>query len=285
MPLLSELERSDRVERLDLGRFDRDELAAQLEGILGEPADTRLVDELMERSNGLPFYVEELVAGGDGDRSSLPVTLRDILGIRLAALSDASLAVVRAAAVAGVVVTHDRLAAVTDVDDRGLLVALGEAVDAQILMATDGPDGPSYEFRHALLREAAADELLPAERVRLHVRLADHLDSWLDAHPQDASVAADAAVHAYNAHDPPRALIGAVRAVRALVGATAYREALGHAERALELWPQVPDAAERPARTTPSCSRSRARSPPPRTSRNGRSPSLGRLSPSSIVRG
>jgi ATP/maltotriose-dependent transcriptional regulator MalT len=246
MPLLSELERSDRVERLELSRFDRAELAAQLEGILGQPATAELVDTLLMRSNGLPFYVEELMAGQDDGGSSLPATLRDILELRLAALSDASLAVVRAAAVVGGLVPHDRLAAVMEIDDRALVAALGEAVGAGILLPADGPEGPTYEFRHALLREAAFDELLPAERVRLDLRLADHLDALLETLPApDASVASAAAVHAYEAHDLPRALSSAVRAVQALVAATAYREALGHAERALELWARVVDATER----------------------------------------
>ena len=246
LPLLAELERSGRVERLDLAPFDRDELADQLVGILGEPASDEVVDTLLERSNGLPFYVEELIAGRDENGSALPATLRDVLALRLAALSDASLAVVRAAAVFGGPIPHEQLVAVTEMDDRALLAAVGEAVDAKILMPTEDPEGQSYTFRHALLREAASDELLPAERVRFHLRLADHLDAILDALPAvDASFASDAAVHAHLAHDLPRAFSSAVRAVHALVAATAYREALGHAERALELWPRVDNAEQR----------------------------------------
>lgn len=246
MPLLAELERSDRVDRLELARFGRDDVAAQLLGILGRSSDASSVDALLERSNGLPFYVEELIAGRDDEGSSMPATLRDILGLRLAALSDASLSVVRAAAVVGGDVPHDRLAAVVEMNDQDLVAALREAVDAQILIATDRPEGPSYAFRHALLREAASDELLPAQRVGLHLRLADHLDASLAALPShDASLAAEAAIHAFEAHDLPRALGSAVRAVRALVAAAAYREALAHAERALELWDRVADASER----------------------------------------
>jgi DNA-binding NarL/FixJ family response regulator len=245
MTLLAELERSNRVERLDLACFDREELSNQLEGILGEPATAAFVEALLERSNGIPFYVEELVAGGDGGYT-LPTTLREILGLRLAALSNASLAVVRAAAIVGARVPHDRLVAVTELKEQDLLAALGEAVDARILIPTDTAEGPFYAFRHALVREAAAEELLPAERVRLHLRLADHLDAVLDGLPSaEASVASEAAAHAYEAHDLPRALSSAVRAIHALVAATAYREALGHAERALELWLRVDHPAER----------------------------------------
>ena len=244
MPLLAELERSSRVERLDLERFDRDELVAQLEGILGEVPPAGVVVALLERSNGIPFYVEELVASRSDDRSSLPTTLREILGLRLASLSDATHELVRTAAIVGGIAPHDRLTAVADMEPEALLAALGEAVEARILTSDSGPDGPAYAFRHELLREAASDELLPVQRARLHLRLADCLDAQLDALPAvDASLAADAALHAYEGHDLPRALRSGMRAVRALVAAAAYREALGHAERVLALWSRVEHAA------------------------------------------
>ncbi len=246
MPLLGELERADRVERLELRRFDRDEIGEQLTGILGEVPSPTLVDALLERSDGLPFFVEELAAGSEGDSPHLPSTLRDILGLRFATLSPASLALVRAAAVIGGQFPHERLTAVAGTDEDALIGALHDAIDARILVPIDSRDGPAYSFRHALLREAAYDELLPAERARLHFRLADHLEAVLGAlTAPDPSLVADFALHAYNAHDLPRALEGSVRALRVFVDAVAYREALGHAERALELWPRVDGARER----------------------------------------
>ena len=243
MPLLGELERADNVERLELGRFDREELREQLAGILGEAPSPEEIDVLLERSDGLPFYVEELVADAGAGSFPLPSTLRDILGLRLATLSSASLALVRAAAAIGGRIPHDHLAVASGMTDDALLVALRDAIEARILVPGEGSDEPTYTFRHALLREAAYDELLPAERVRVHGRLADHLDASIRAlAAPDPSVVADFALHAYHAHDLPRALQGSVRALRALVDAVAYREAFAHAERALELWPRVEDA-------------------------------------------
>ena len=62
VPLLAELARSDRVERLDVRPFERNHLAEQLGGILGEPPLPLLVDTMLERSDGIPFYVPELLA-------------------------------------------------------------------------------------------------------------------------------------------------------------------------------------------------------------------------------
>ena len=58
----------------------------------------------------------------------------------------------------------------------------------------------------------------------------------------EAALIADFAIHTYYAGDQPRALSAAVRAVHALADASAFREALEHAEHALELWPHVADA-------------------------------------------
>ena len=245
MPLLVELERADHVERLELGRFDREELEGQLTGILGEAPSPELVDVLLQRSDGLPFYVEELVADAGRGTVPLPTTLRDILGLRLATLSTESLALVRAAAAIGGRIPHHRLAVASGMADDALLAALRETIEARILVPVDSRDEPTYAFRHALLREAAYDELMPAERVRVHGRLADHFEASMRALPApDPSIVADFALHAYHAHDLPGALRGSVRALHALVDAVAYREAVAHAERALELWPRVEDAAD-----------------------------------------
>ena len=244
-PLLAELDRAERVERIELAAFDRDEMREQLAGILGHRPEAAMVDVLLERSDGLPFYVEELIAGGRAG-AELPSTLRDILGSRLETLSPRARSVVRAAAVVGGRFPHDRLAAASGEDEDALMAGLDEAIDAGIVVPVDDGGDPAYAFRHALLREAAYEDLLPAERVRLHVRLVDHLQAAAETgSPPDPWVVAEYALHAYQAHDQARALVGSVRAVEALAAATAYREALGHAERAIELWPRVDDAGGR----------------------------------------
>src|SRR6266545_4309348 len=79
---LAELERSGRVERLELGRLGRRELGELLAGILGEPPAPTLVDEILAHSEGNPFFAEELLAarvGGVGGSAELPEALRDLL--------------------------------------------------------------------------------------------------------------------------------------------------------------------------------------------------------------
>jgi len=75
LQFLAEQERSGRTERLELSRFDRSELAAQLAAIMGAQPDPELVERIMARSEGNAFYAEELLAAGATSRS-LPDTLR-----------------------------------------------------------------------------------------------------------------------------------------------------------------------------------------------------------------
>src|SRR4029450_7627588 len=66
--LLGELVRSRRVQRLELPRFTRAEVAEQLAGLLGADPSTRLLDDIYARSGGNPFFAEELLLAGGGPR-------------------------------------------------------------------------------------------------------------------------------------------------------------------------------------------------------------------------
>jgi predicted ATPase len=70
-PFLAELDRGGRAERLELGRLGRRELGELLAGILGEPAPAALAREILARSQGNPFFAEELLAAHAGGRRSI----------------------------------------------------------------------------------------------------------------------------------------------------------------------------------------------------------------------
>ncbi|HVN52606.1 MAG TPA: AAA family ATPase, partial [Acidimicrobiales bacterium] len=96
-PFLGELERSGSTVRLDLAPFDRAELTAQAEAITGATLRTDVLDELLRRSEGNPFFVEELLATEADRVDALPDSLRDILLGRVADLPDDQRAVLRLA--------------------------------------------------------------------------------------------------------------------------------------------------------------------------------------------
>ena len=87
-PYLAELDRGGRVERLELARLDPVQTEAQLVGILGAAPTAELVDAVFARSEGNPFFTEELLTAVRAGSGELPATLRDLLRGRVQALSE-----------------------------------------------------------------------------------------------------------------------------------------------------------------------------------------------------
>jgi DNA-binding CsgD family transcriptional regulator/tetratricopeptide (TPR) repeat protein len=239
-PLLAELERV-RALRIDLAALTRDELGEQLADILGSPPDAALVDRLYARSEGNPLFAEELLAAGMDGLGALPPSLAAALALRIERLSDDAQEVVRVLS-AGGPLDDAVLAEVSGLDRRALRDAVREAVASHIVVL-DG--GDRYMLRHALLREAVHDDLLPGERAELHRALARALEEQATTTGRrSAQRAAAIAHHYFAAGDQPAALAAAAVAGVAAMDVHAYQEGAALFERALELWDRVPDAAE-----------------------------------------
>ena len=234
-PLLAELVRVSDLERLDLHPFSRIELAEQLEALTGGRVAADAVDRILARSDGNAFFAEELVAAGAVRAEvALPDALADVLLARVEALSELAQGVLKVAAVAGRRVSHRLLAEAAGRPDAELEQALRETVTGQILVVD--PAGESYRFRHALLQEVVYADLLPGERSRLHATYARLLAK--------RGPAAELAWHCLAGHDLRGALGALVRAAAEARAVFAPAEAYQHLTRAIELWDQVPDAAE-----------------------------------------
>ncbi len=236
--LLSELERLERVRRVDLRPFDRGELVEALTDILGASPTPALVDRLYRRSEGNPLFTEELLAAGLDGRASAPESLRDAFLSRTERLSPGAQRAARAIAV-GRRLDEATLAEVTGIGGRELAEALREAIAEQIIVA--GADG-QMGFRHALLREVLYDDLLPYERGELHLALARVLEAQpAAAGEREVERTATVASHYAAAGEQPEALRASITAAVSAQEVSAYGEAADLAERALELWPRVPD--------------------------------------------
>src|SRR5512132_2045956 len=125
----------------------------------GAAPATDLADAVFARSQGNPFFTEELLAVVRAGSSDLPATPRDLLRGRVDALAEPARRVLAVVAVAGRQVPHRLLAAAAGLDDEAVTEGLRAAVAAQLLVRTGGQDG--YDARHALLREVVEADLLP----------------------------------------------------------------------------------------------------------------------------
>ncbi|WP_189295872.1 helix-turn-helix transcriptional regulator [Streptomyces albospinus] len=237
-PFLAEIDRMRTVRRVELARFTRDEVRSQIAGIQGSEPEEDTVDRVFKRSEGNAFFVEELARSlAEGCRYGLSDPLRDLLLVRVEALPEDTQRVVRIAAEGGSTVEHELLAAVCRMPDDDLIEALRAAVGSNTLLPTQ--DGTGYRFRHALVREAVVDDLLPGERTRLNRRYAEALEADRSLVRPDVC-ATRLASYWYKAHDAAKALPAVLAASVQARRRHAYAEQLRLLDRALELWDDAP---------------------------------------------
>ncbi len=246
---LAEVGRQPHVGRIDLARFGRGDLVQLLTAISGATPAADLIDSIARRSDGNAFFAEELAAAAaesGGGRQGLPETLRDVLLVRLAGRSEQARRLIEIAAVAGRQVDHDVLADVCGLAAADMAGALHEAVDAQLLTVDTDQTTERYRFRHALVQEAAYDQLLPAERHAIHAAYARAIEVLpAGGGAAGASRLAELAHHWRAAREPGRALRAAIAAGDASRAVYAFAESGRQYEHAIGLWDLAP-AAERP---------------------------------------
>jgi DNA-binding CsgD family transcriptional regulator/tetratricopeptide (TPR) repeat protein len=223
---------------LELGPLDRDEVRALLaaHGAAAPPA--ALSDAVVARCEGNPFFAEELLAAAldDDPRGALPRGLRELLLQRVARLDGPTQGLLRLAAAAGRDVGYELLCAVSRRPQADVRDSLRRAVDHGVLVAVEATG--RFSFRHALLAEAVYSTILPGEREELHGQLAEELARARAASPGEL------APHWAAAGRSADALAASIEAARQAEAVFGLAEAHAHLERALELWPVVPDATE-----------------------------------------
>ncbi len=233
-PFLAEVGRLPGTVRIEVPNLDRAEVAELLARLLDRPPTNAVIDTVYRRSEGIPYFVEELTRSAARGCIDMPDTLRDALNVRVQALTDEAQETVQLAAVAGNRVEHDLLEAVAAPASVDLDRGLREAIDAAVLTT----DETGYSFRHALLREVIHDDLLPGQHARLHARFA----AVLESRPElvgDGTADLEIAHHWSAAHEINKAFRAAIKVAGSR--STAYHETLKMYERALELWDQVDD--------------------------------------------
>ena len=228
--------RSGSAILLELEPLDHEELAELLTARADGSLRAALTDAIVARSEGNPFFAEELLAAAGEGSVELPEGLRDVLLQRVAGLDRQTESLLRVAAAAGRDVEYSLLCATAALPEPQVRDSLRQAVAHGVLVAEPGTR--VFRFRHALLAEAIYSTILPGEREELHAQLAEGLARSEAARP------AELAPHWAAAGRTSEALVASVEAAREAEAVFGLSEALGHLERALALWDSSPDASE-----------------------------------------
>ena len=194
------------------------------------------VKQILEHSDGNPLYVEELSAGfaeSRNDRQAVPHTLQGSLMARLDQLGDAK----RTAQLCSVLGRQFARPLLMELYESGPAILdtnLSMLVAHDVVHPLGRADEGRYQFKHALLRDAAYESLLLSERRRLHERCARQLErsfpelaqsepELLAHHFSHAGLIVEAADYFEQAGDRASAGAAYIEAI------ASYRDALGQA--------------------------------------------------------
>jgi class 3 adenylate cyclase/predicted ATPase len=138
-----------------------------------------VIEGVTERTGGVPLFVEEvtrllLERGEQGGIQAIPPTLQQSLMARLDRLGPAR-EVAQVGAVIGRDFSYGLLRATAGMEDAALQMALERLAEADILLVQGLPPESEYRFKHALIQDAAYDNLLKSRRHVLHHRVAEVL--------------------------------------------------------------------------------------------------------------
>jgi tetratricopeptide (TPR) repeat protein len=235
--------------QITLGRLSAKDVREMIAQVAARNALAGLtVATVIERTGGVPLFVEELTravlesASGKLTGREIPVTLHDSLMARLDRLGPAK-EVIQIGAVIGSEFSYELLRAVHPVGAENLWSALRRATDAELVYVRGIAPEATYQFKHALIRDAAYEALLKSRRKELHRQVARTIDEKFpilkEAHPEVV------ARHWTEAGETAQAIAEWTRAGKAAESRHAFKEAQQSYEQALALLSLLADSAER----------------------------------------
>jgi DNA-binding SARP family transcriptional activator len=246
---LAALAREQTARRMRLTGLSVADTAAVIDAITGRRLADSVARTIHAETEGNPLFVGEIVrlleAEGRLERPrddyrggrQLPDTVREVIGQRLRRLAPEGRRLLSAASTLGREFGVRELAAVSDVDEDGVLEAVDEAITARVV--AEAPTVGRLRFSHALVRDTLYEALSAAHRRAAHLRAGEILDRLyaLDPEPHLAELAHHF-FEALPSGDPLRAVAFAQRAGNHAVALLAYEEAarlFALALRALDL--------------------------------------------------
>ena len=241
---------------LPLARLSRREAEAMIRGVAPDDLPPALLAQLVAKTDGIPLFIEELTKSvaesrsnvGFGAAIKIPATLRDALHTRLDRLAPIR-QIIQVAALLGRVFDADLLIAVSHRGTAAVKRALHDLIEAELIYSRRDPRCESYEFKHALIQDAAIGTLLRNQRAQLHHQIAIAMvELRSDAVDRNPELLAH---HLQEAGDWGGALENWQKAGAAAMARAAVREAVSHFANAIDCSKKledVPGGAERVTR-------------------------------------
>src|SRR5271169_999078 len=233
---------------ISLSPLDRVQVAKMVAELSAHHALPRdIVEGVSERTGGVPLFVEEvtrllLERGEQGGIQAIPPTLQQSLMARLDRLGPAR-EVAQIGSVIGRDFSYGLMRAVAGMEDVVLQQALEQLAEADILLVQGLPPESDYRFKHALIQDAAYENLLKSRRQVLHRRIAEILR---DRFAAMAAAEPEALAH----HFTQAGLTDAAiewwgKAGDQALRRSAFQEAISHLGKAIEMADKAGEGALR----------------------------------------
>jgi predicted ATPase len=252
------------VTALVLDRLGERDGAALVEWLAGDASLCReIVDEIVERADGVPLFVEELTkavleSGSRGNRVAavlatnplpnlaIPPALQASLLARLDRLGPIAREVAQIGAVLGREFYYGLIQQVAGRCDAELQTALDRLTQSGLVSYLEAAPAASYMFKHALVRDTAYGTLLRGRRRELHARVAAII---VERFHELAQAQPGLVAHHYTeADDKERAAEYWYQAGQQANARFAIREAVAHFTKGMELLVALPDSEARDRR-------------------------------------
>ena len=168
---------------LQLSRLSQREGVAVVRNVPGAQAlSEQVIATIVDKTDGIPLFLEELarsvIDGGPQDAASVPASIHASLLARLDQLGD-SKELAQVGAVVGREFSYELLLAVSKQDERTLDHHLDRLEASGLVLARGARPESRYQFKHALVQDAAYDSLLRAKRRTLHHDVAQALEKLI----------------------------------------------------------------------------------------------------------
>ena len=224
----------------------------------GDFVPRRITSQIVERTDGVPLFVEELtravvdsgaappaegpLPGGKLPEPLVPASIHDSLMERLDRLGSAK-RVAQIASVFGRRFNYEGIFGVLPGKGETLKHALQALEKAGIVYRSEESQGAVFTFQHAMIQEVAYSSLLKEERRELHARVA----SWLLQEDAigESSQPAVLGYHYTRAGHIPEAIEAWLQAGKSALRRSATKEAVAHLREGLSLIPKMPSSPQR----------------------------------------
>jgi class 3 adenylate cyclase/predicted ATPase len=241
-----------------LTRLSQGEVKKMIRTLIGgESIPSQVIDQIVQKTDGVPLFIEELTTSilsapsrtrATSERAAqpaairVPETLSDALMERLDRVAP-SRKLAQIAAVIGREFSYDLLSSASQIEEDEIQSALALLEGADIIYRVGISPSVRFVFKHALLRDAIYDSLLKSKRQQIHADIAGILES---DQPQVAETRPEVlAYHHQEAGNHLLAIRCWLESGRRALAHSANIEAIASFRKALELLSALPETADR----------------------------------------